>query len=304
MAIIAMGLVFAYGDDKGATSQPKQKAEARYPGLFNSALRLAVLDSLPTGILLISDKLKITQAQLDTEIGKSQASLQEQFKDNSFFILEQMAVQQLMTAEARDWAASRKLNTEGMKENEIILKYFADLTTTITPTVEEARQFYESNQGMFGGAKFEEMQTQLIEYLLNDKKQSFIETHVNNLGKRMKIGINDTWAKSQYDRAIDNPVDKIRRSGRPSLVDFGASGCAPCDMMAPILEELKKEYAGTFNVQIINVRENQILGARYGVSSIPVQIFFDKNGREVYRHTGFLSKDKMLEKMGEIGGGK
>ena len=285
----------------GAASPSQVTAESKYPGLFNGALRLAVLDSMPKGELLASEKLKITQEQLDAEIGKTNVRVQEQLKDNSFLILEQMAVQNLLAAEALTWASSRKLDVKDMKENEIILKYSEDLAATITVTAEEVRQFYESNAGMFGGAKLEEMQAQLREYLLNGKKQSFVENHVNNLGKRTKIKVNEAWARSQYAKAIDNPVDKARRSGKPSLLDFGASGCGPCDMMAPILEELKKEYAGVLNVEIINVHEDQILGARYGISSIPVQVFFDKDGKEVYRHTGFFGKDEMLAKFKEMG---
>lgn len=299
ITIIAADLLFVYGDDNISPSQ--QQCAAKYPGLFSSTLRLAILDALPTGEILVSGKLKITQAQLDAEIGKSPRRLQEQLKNNSFFVLEKMAIEKLLAAEARAWAASKKLNIKNMKEIELIRNYLENLTATVTVSTEEAKQFYESNLGMFGGANFEELQAQLKDYLLNNKKQSFLETYVNNLGKRMTIKINEAWAKSQYPKAINNPVDKARRSGRPSIVDFGASGCRPCDMMAPILEELKEEYAKVINVEFIDVRDYQILGARYGVSSIPVQVFFDKDGKEVYRHVGFLAKNKILEKLGEMG---
>jgi len=72
-------------------------------------------------------------------------------------------------------------------------------------------------------------------------------------------------------------------------------------MMAPIREEIKKEYAGKLNVEFINVRENQIMGSRYGISSIPTQVFYDKDGKEVYRHTGFWAKEKVVEKISELG---
>ena len=299
IAVVNLNLV--YGDDNTSPSQQAAIAESKYPGLFGSSLRLAVLSTLPADELLVTGKLKITQAQLDAEIAKSPANMQEQLKNNSFFVLENMAVEKLLTAEAQRWAASGKLNIENMKENELIRNYLKDLTATVTVSTEKAKQFYESNLGMFGGTKFEEIKTQLKDYLLNNKKQSFIETYVNNLGKHTMIKINEAWVKSQYPKAINNPVEKARRSGRPSLIDFGASGCGPCDMMAPILEELKKEYVGVFNVEIINVREHQILGARYGVTSIPVQVFFDKDGKEAYRHVGFLPKSKILEKLDEMG---
>jgi thioredoxin 1 len=101
--------------------------------------------------------------------------------------------------------------------------------------------------------------------------------------------------------ATDNPVDKARSSGRPSLVDFGSKGCKPCDMLAPILAELKKKHDGRANVIFINVRDEQILAARYGIESIPTQIFFDKDGKEVFRHVGFFPQDQIEKKLAEIG---
>jgi thioredoxin 1 len=85
------------------------------------------------------------------------------------------------------------------------------------------------------------------------------------------------------------------------MVDFGADGCRPCDMMAPILEELKKTYKGNCEIIFVHVREEQVLASRYGISSIPVQVFFDKNGKEVFRHTGFFAKDKIIEQLGKLG---
>ncbi|MBM3212216.1 thioredoxin family protein [Candidatus Poribacteria bacterium] len=117
----------------------------------------------------------------------------------------------------------------------------------------------------------------------------------------MTIKVNDSWAKLQYAKALDNPVEKALRSGKPSFINFGATGCIPCEMMAPIREEIKKEYAGKLNVEFINVRENQIMGSRYGISSIPTQVFYDKDGKEVYRHTGFWAKEKVVEKISELG---
>lgn len=285
----------------GAASPGQVTAETRYPGLFSGALKLAIPGSLPKGELLLAEKIKITQAQLDAEIEKASPSLREQFRDNAFFVLEQMAVQQLLTTEARKWAVSKKLDTKGMKDKDIIREYFASLAEGVSVSIEDAKEFYEANPDMFGGAEFDQVQKQLQSYLLKNMEQEFLETHIDNLGKRKVINISDAWAKTQYAKALDNPVDKMRRSGKPSLIDFGATGCRPCDMMAPILEELKEEYAGVVNVEFINVRENQILGARYGISSIPVQVFFDKDGSEVYRHTGFFAKDQILAELSKMG---
>jgi thioredoxin 1 len=85
------------------------------------------------------------------------------------------------------------------------------------------------------------------------------------------------------------------------MVDFGADGCRPCDMMSPILEELVKEYAGKANILFVHVRQEQILAARFGIQSIPVQVFFDKNGQEVFRHTGFFPKEEIENQLKNLG---
>ena len=87
----------------------------------------------------------------------------------------------------------------------------------------------------------------------------------------------------------------------PRLVDLGAGKCIPCKMMAPILEELKKEYKGQMEVQFIDVWENRRAGDQYGIRSIPTQIFYDASGKERFRHEGFFSKEDILAKCKELG---
>jgi thioredoxin 1 len=91
------------------------------------------------------------------------------------------------------------------------------------------------------------------------------------------------------------------RSVRPRLLDLGATKCIPCKMMAPILEELKQEYAGRMDVEFIDVWQNRDAAGQYGIESIPTQIFFDASGKELYRHQGFIAKDDILKKWRELG---
>lgn len=87
----------------------------------------------------------------------------------------------------------------------------------------------------------------------------------------------------------------------PRLVDLGSSTCVPCKMMAPILDELSREYEGRFNVEVIDVRTNRAAGEIYSIRVIPTQIFFDASGQERFRHEGFMSKDAILAKWAELG---
>jgi len=87
----------------------------------------------------------------------------------------------------------------------------------------------------------------------------------------------------------------------PRLVDLGSGTCILCKMMAPILEEFKKEYAGIFNVNFIDIHKNPDQVDKYNIRVIPTQIFFDASGKELFRHEGFFSKEDILAKWAELG---
>lgn len=87
----------------------------------------------------------------------------------------------------------------------------------------------------------------------------------------------------------------------PTLLDLGATKCIPCKMMAPILEELKVEYAGKIKVVFIDVWQNPEASKAHNINLIPTQIFLDAEGKELYRHEGFFAKADILAKWKELG---
>ena len=87
----------------------------------------------------------------------------------------------------------------------------------------------------------------------------------------------------------------------PKLLDLGANKCIPCKAMTPILDGLKKEYAGKMKVEFIDVWQNEDAGKQYGVEMIPTQIFFDAAGKELFRHTGFFGKEDILAQWKKVG---
>ncbi len=90
-------------------------------------------------------------------------------------------------------------------------------------------------------------------------------------------------------------------SGRVTMIDVGATECIPCKMMAPIMHELEEEYAGVADIVFIDVWKNPAEGRKYGVQTIPTQIFFDSDGKEVFRHVGFLDKKPIVEILTRLG---
>jgi thioredoxin len=85
--------------------------------------------------------------------------------------------------------------------------------------------------------------------------------------------------------------------GMVTMVDLGSHACIPCKMMTPILEELEKEYKGKAAIVFIDVFQNEDEAKRFAVSLIPTQIFFDRSGKEVYRHSGFLEKQAIIDRL-------
>lgn len=88
-----------------------------------------------------------------------------------------------------------------------------------------------------------------------------------------------------------------------TMVDLGAKKCIPCKMMAPILAELEKTYKGKAAIVFIDVwqRENQGQIKKFKIHAIPTQIFFDKDGKEVYRHVGFMDKKSIVSMLKKLG---
>jgi thioredoxin 1 len=80
----------------------------------------------------------------------------------------------------------------------------------------------------------------------------------------------------------------------PTLIEIGRGTCTPCKMMKPILEGLKKEYAGILNVEIIDVRDNPEAMKKYNIRAFPFQIFYDAAGKEVKRNYGLPTKEQIL----------
>lgn len=87
----------------------------------------------------------------------------------------------------------------------------------------------------------------------------------------------------------------------PTLVDVGKGTCIPCKKMKPILDELTLEYQGRAIVKVIDLRYEPQEAKKYKIRLIPTQIFFDEEGKEIYRHEGFMDKQSIKDKFAEMG---
>jgi thioredoxin 1 len=96
-------------------------------------------------------------------------------------------------------------------------------------------------------------------------------------------------------------LPEVPVKGMVTLVDLGAKKCIPCKMMAPILEELTKEYQGKAAIVFIDVWQHEDQREKYRIRAIPTQIFFDNQGNEVLRHVGFMDKKSIVQVLEKLG---
>ncbi|MFA6135099.1 MAG: thioredoxin family protein [Phycisphaerae bacterium] len=269
-----------------------------YPALVSGALAYAKLVPLPAGTILRAGDLVITEQEVADEVAKAPADVQEQLRKNQFFLLEQLATKALLLKEAKADAGKAAADANDLA---VIQGYMGKVVEKVEVSDAEIADFYKNNKDAVGGAELDKVKPQIAAYLRQQKQQELAARHIKAIGQRMNVEVSADWAKQQATLAKDNPVDKLRASGKPSLVDFGSKGCRPCDMLAPILETLKAKYEGKANVLFVSVVQEQILAARYGIESIPVQVFFDKDGKEVFRHVGFFSQEEIEKQMAKMG---
>jgi thioredoxin 1 len=95
--------------------------------------------------------------------------------------------------------------------------------------------------------------------------------------------------KHVSDASFDQDVLKAER---PVLVDYWAEWCGPCKMIAPILDEVARDYDGRLQVAKVNVDENQGTASKFGIRGIPTLMLF-KNGAVVATKVGALSKSQL-----------
>lgn len=94
-------------------------------------------------------------------------------------------------------------------------------------------------------------------------------------------------AKKEVQPLPGSKLAECLKSGRPTMVDFGAGWCKPCQMMEPVLVQAATKYAGKANVVYVDTDKYADVARSYRIASIPTQIFFDAKGEKVSQHIGY-----------------
>ncbi|MEX1298476.1 MAG: thioredoxin family protein [Desulfotignum sp.] len=294
-AALILGLAFLAAAPQNVHSKTVKDL---YPLLSDRFIKSADLVVLKDDLILQTNTgIMLTQNRMAQTLDQHDPRLKDQLKNNLIFLAEQ----EILTLILED-----EVKKDGMADGETVAQeqIAAFLESKIGETTvsdKEAKTFYDENKEMVGGMPFNQVKDNIKQFLLENKRQTAVRTYIHDLGERHQIAINEKWMDTQYKRMTDNPVDNARLSGKPTMVEFGATGCVPCDMMQPILDKLKKKFPDTLNIVFLHVGENQVLAGRYGIQSIPVQAFFDATGQEVFRHTGFFAEEEVMKQLKKMG---
>ena len=93
---------------------------------------------------------------------------------------------------------------------------------------------------------------------------------------------------------MNDSFDKIINSEKPVLIDFYATWCGPCQMLGPILKEVKESLGERVSIIKIDVDKNQEIASVYQVRGVPTMMLF-QNGKQLWRQSGVLSKEEIIQ---------
>ena len=272
-----------------------------YPNLAAGILTYAKVNTLQDGVLLKASDIQITQSDVDAAIAKQPQQFQQELTRNAFFILEQEATEKLLKKLAKERLSVQGRDVNSMDADQMIKTFFEDLAKDVNVAAGDVEIFYKENESIFCGTPLEKVRNQIESYVLQDKKQRFADEYIKTVGQRIDIQVSGTWTNAQARLAKDNPLDKARTNGKPTLAVFSAKSCCGPDKMLPVMKTVQEKCGGKVNIVYIEPRQEQILSARYGIRAIPTQIFYDAVGQEFFRHSGFFSDKDIFAKLNDIG---
>lgn len=108
--------------------------------------------------------------------------------------------------------------------------------------------------------------------------------------------IGPSVTKADVEKFASLPV-----KGMVTMIDLGAKKCIPCKMMAPILVKMEKQYESKATIVFIDVWKHNEQAKRFGIRAIPTQIFFNEDGKEIYRHVGFMDENAIVNQLKKMG---
>ena len=257
-------------------------------------------------IAVINDR-KITVAQFDRELSKIPSPFQEVFREEPKQYLEQVIMKEVLLQEANRLGVK---GDPGVKPEDAEMSVIQNLLKKevfdkVQVDPKEVEELYKQHKDQMGKKSLNEVAPMIEAAIREAKGKEKMEEYVASLKNKAKVEVDEnrlkditslppaTNTKEEFAQAIKN--------GKPMVVDFGSNSCLPCRQIRPILKEIEKEYTGKAQILILDVYKYQDLAKEYRVQLIPTLVFFDKGGKEVFRHVGAWDKDSIVNKLKESG---
>lgn len=266
-------------------------------GIIIGLCSVIVLSCARAEVIAEVNGKKISLDHLKQEMKKLPESVRKNFENDYQGFLDELITKEILLQEAGrqkiDTISAVKQDKE--KRDGIVIEEL--LRHEVLPGVQvgedEIMQFYKDNESQMQGSTYEQIKSQIYDFLLQQKQQDAIESYISMLLSNAKISRNKKWLKRE-EAKLKNPITEALKNNLPTMVDFGAGTCIPCIKMKPIIEELQKKCEDKANILFIDVNEEPVLTRKYKIMLIPTQIFYDTTGNEIYRHIGFFPKDSIM----------
>jgi len=250
---------------------------------------------------------QITVAQFGREMEKVPSPYREMLQEDPKQFLDQLILQEVLLQEAERQGVKSDTNAkpEEKESSQIQNLLKKEVIDKVKVDKEEIEILYKEHQSKMGKKKLDEVAPLLEELIRDAKGKEKVEEYITSLREKAKVEIDEKRLKDITavgpDTNTSEEFNKAVKSGKPLLVDFGANNCVPCRQLRPILKDLAKEQSGKAEILIIDVYKFKSLAAEHKIQVVPTLIFFDKTGKEVYRHMGAWDKDSIVKKLTEIG---
>ena len=278
------------------------------------AAYLFTIGPLGKPVLAAVNGEKIPVARFQEELGKTDPAARDLVKEDPGKLLDVIVNRTLLLQQAKkEGVAAPKVVSATPPvagedaETATIMAYLDKKMAALPPVPsEELDRIYEAYKDQMGGRKKEEV-VPLIKQMIEQQRQSEeAEKLIADLRKSAKIDVNQKELQklavvpAGMETQSEADFRKALTGGKPMVVDFGSNSCIPCRQLRPVLQKIRQDYTGKLEVLIIDVRNNQKLASEYQIQVFPTVVFFDPAGKEVFRHQGFMSEEKVKEQLAKM----
>ena len=255
------------------------------------------------GTVAVVNHFKITEQYLNDRYQALPAEYQAEFKNDLEGMLDQIIVRELLFqhAEQKGFARGVTVTDKEQAKDAAIENFLKEQINQIQVSDAEIRNFYDEHISEMQGASLEQVKTNIQNYLAQQKQGELVNQTIEQLKSEAQITRNEVWLEKQRALKPSSPLEPALKSGKPTVLDLGASSCIPCKMMKTIFAELEQSLKGKANVILLEISDHRDLARQYRVRVIPTQIFFDTKGEVYWRHEGFLPKEEIIKKLHEGG---